>query len=255
MIEQVPQLLSTFQSISVRDLSKVALLSRKDTKYLLSLEELPTVLEELKKYYSVLDIDQRRLFHYKTTYFDTEEFSLYHMHQNGKLNRLKVRSRTYTESNLHFNEIKMKRNTGNTDKARIKRNEGIEHIDVTFEAFLEGQTPIPPERLTIKTGVDFKRITLVDYNFTERLTIDIGLEIYTNNHKEAYNNLVIIELKQDKSSTNATVSRVLRDMRIKKQGCSKYCLAVGTLYNNVKKNRIKSLQRIVQGIQEGKRSN
>lgn len=255
MIEQVSQLLSTFKGISVSDLNKVALLSRKDTKYLLSLDELPRVLEELKKYYSVLDISQRRLFQYNTTYFDTEDFALYHMHQNGKLNRLKVRARSYTESDLHFNEIKMKRNTGNTDKARINRDAITDAIDVTFEAFLDGHSPIPSGQLTKTTGVNFRRITLVDHNFTERLTIDLQLQVHSSHKMESFNNLVIIELKQDKSSTSSTVSRILRDLRIKKQGCSKYCLAVGILYNDVKKNRIKSLQRTVHRIQKGKRSN
>lgn len=254
MLDSITAKLQDFEPLEVSQLSRVALLSRKDTKYLLPLGQLVEVLHELSPYYSVLTIKERRIFQYNTTYYDTEEFDLYNMHQNGKLNRLKVRARSYTESNLHFNEIKQKRNTGNTDKARITRSEAVDSIDVTFEAFIEENTSLPSKELTNKTGVNFKRITLVDKEFTERLTIDVHLEAIREEKRESFNNLVIIELKQDRDSNSSKATQLLRDMRIFKQGCSKYCLAVSTLYDNVKKNQIKKLQRTVDRIQKGTRS-
>lgn len=254
MLDILKKSLNTFTPLNVKELSKVALLSRKDTKYLLSLDSLPEILNSLQPFYSVLAIKDLRLFQYKTTYYDTYDFHLYHMHQNGKLNRLKVRSRSYTESNLHFNEIKKKRNTGNTDKVRITRDQAINSIDVTFEAFLEDNTPLPSKELTNRTHIDFKRITLVDKEFTERLTIDVHLEAHSSKNKVAFTNLAIIELKQDKNASYSQAATILRDMRVFKQGCSKYCLAVGSLYTHVKKNKIKKLQRQVERIQKGTRS-
>lgn len=254
MLNHIEKTLQLFSPLSVSELSKVALLSRKDTKYLISLDQLQTVLETFAPHYSVLTIKERRLFQYNTTYYDTKSFDLYHMHQNGKLNRLKVRSRSYTESNLHFNEIKQKRNKGNTDKARITRDEAVDSIDIIFEAFLEENTTLPAQELTNTTMVNFKRVTLVDKAFTERLTIDVNLEAASSKAQNAFDKLVIIELKQDKNSTYSKATQILRDMRIFQQGCSKYCLAVGTLYDNVKKNRIKRLQRSVDRIQKGNRS-
>lgn len=250
-MEKHLSILKTFQAISVSDLQKVALMSRTDTKYLLSREQLPKLLLNLKKSYSVLDIDGQRLFQYNTTYFDSNDFSLYHMHQNGKLNRFKIRSRSYTDSDLHFNEIKLKSNTGNTDKSRITRNTACETIDVTFEAFIKDKSPITPNDLSQKTMVNFKRLTLVDHNFTERITIDVDLQTSSKNSNANFEKLVILELKRDKSNKHSHAEQMLRDLRIFKQSCSKYCLAVGTLYKNVKKNKIKALQRKVEKIQKG----
>lgn len=254
MLNTINNTLNSFAPLSVNELSRVALLSRKDTKYLLSLDSLPTILDALQPFYAVLTIKDLRIFQYNTTYYDTSNFHLYHMHQNGKLNRLKIRSRTYTESNLHFNEIKQKRNTGNTDKVRITRDQAIDSIDITFEAFLQDNTPFPTHELTNTTAVNFKRITLVDKEFTERLTIDVQLEALSDNNKTTFKKLAIIELKQNKNASHSIAATILRDHRVFKQGCSKYCLAVSTLYDNVKKNRIKKLQRSVERIQKGTRS-
>ena len=46
-----------------------------------------------KYFFTKLEIDGKRLFNYQTEYFDNENKILFKNHQNGKLNRYKIRFR------------------------------------------------------------------------------------------------------------------------------------------------------------------
>ena len=71
-------------------------------------------------YYKVLTISGLRQGRYETRYFDTADYEMYTKHHNGKLNRYKVRFRTYVDSEMNFFEVKFKTNTGRTRKSRVK---------------------------------------------------------------------------------------------------------------------------------------
>ncbi len=66
--------LSEFNSISLKDLDKVQLLNRKDTKFVFSQNKLLQLLDRLKPLYRILEIEGKRTFVYDNTYFDTDEF-------------------------------------------------------------------------------------------------------------------------------------------------------------------------------------
>lgn len=87
---------------------------------------------------------------------------------------------------------------------------------------------------------NFQRITLVNKGKTERLTIDFGVsfENYETGLKEGTGDLVIIELKRD-GNVPSPVLEVLRQLRIRPLGFSKYC--IGSLLTNpqLKRNRFK----------------
>jgi len=96
----------------------------------------------------------------------------------------------------------------------------------------------------------FTRITFVNTGFTERLTIDFHLRFGLPGNGELFqqNELAIIEVKQDKSCPSY-ISALLRDLRIKRAGFSKYCYGMvmtGQVWkvNNMKR-KLRRIQKII----------
>jgi Holliday junction resolvase len=214
-----------------------------DTKYLFESSKLPDLLEQLKQHYYVLEIKKNRVSRYKTLYFDTEDFKCYYIHQFGRKNRYKVRIRRYLESNKTFLEVKYKNNHGKTKKTRIGVDDNVFEIKKEHLPFINEKTKT--ENLVLKDAlwVNYSRISLVSKNFTERLTIDAKLTFEMGDKTSNYENIIILELKQDKRNFSQAQS-ILQDMKIFKSSCSKYCLGVASIHP-VKKNNIKEKIRLI----------
>ena len=76
---------------------------------------------------------------------------------------------------------------------------------------------------------------------TERLTIDCHVKFHhceTDIH-DTFDQLVIIELKRD-GNVYSPVKDMLRELRIKPSGFSKYCIGSALTNPNLKRNRFKS---------------
>ena len=99
-------MLGTFESVTLKQLDSVELQNRIDTKYVLTQDQLLALLRGIRDEQFVLEIDERRLFNYKTVYYDTADFQFFKDHHNGKTNRFKVRIRKYVESEILFLEVK-----------------------------------------------------------------------------------------------------------------------------------------------------
>ena len=78
------------------------------------------LLEMAQGEYRVQETKDERNMRYDTTYFDTLDFNMFHVHQTGHTGRQKLRFRTYVSSNLQFMEVKTKNNHGRTKKKRIE---------------------------------------------------------------------------------------------------------------------------------------
>src|ERR1041384_2152206 len=94
-----PITIDKYQPITLEEMDNVKLMNRTDTKYTFHISRLDEVLEMVMENYRVLEINGKRISNYKTLYYDTNGLELYHKHQSGKLNRYKVRHRTYVDSN------------------------------------------------------------------------------------------------------------------------------------------------------------
>ena len=79
---------SDWETISLNELDSVALYKRIDTKYVLTIDQLFLLMDLIKTTHKILQIDQRRVFNYKTDYFDTSDFQFYTDHHNGYLYRI-----------------------------------------------------------------------------------------------------------------------------------------------------------------------
>lgn len=216
------------------------LMDRTDTKYTFNLTELESLLLEARPYYKVLSVEGHRISRYQTLYYDTENFDLYNRHHSGKLNRYKIRHRTYVESGLGFLEVKFKNNKGRTIKTRIKEK----HSDAAMMKegksfdFLKGQLPFCPSALVPKIWINYSRITLVNKNSAERLTIDLNLEFATGSQTRTMQSLVIAEVKQDSKAPSPFIG-ILRKRHLREGSISKYCFGVASSFAGVKTNNFK----------------
>jgi hypothetical protein len=237
----IEDILLLFDKVNLPDLDQVKLMNRTDLKFCMHINQLPSVLETLQSDYSVLEIKGETIFNYDNTYFDTLDNQMYLSHQNGKRNRFKIRIRNYVESNLNFLEIKFKNNKGRTIKDRIEKLEFIPELNSSEQNFLENACPFTSDQLEPKINSFFKRFTMVNKNFTERVTFDI-YPGFKNPEKEiTLDNLVIIEIKQNKSANLAVITKVLQEKKIIRNGFSKYCIGRSLLEDNIKKNNFKPL--------------
>lgn len=248
-------IIDKYPSISLEEMDKVSLLKRVDTKYLVSIPNLLLFLETLTDTHKVLTINKKVYQNYKTQYYDTAELKMYLEHHNKKANRYKIRVREYIESHLFFLEIKHKSNKGKTIKKRIKLDSNKIENHVKAEKFIKKYSPFTLNQLSAILENRFQRVTLVDRQLSERLTIDIDLQaqdLNTSNKSVDWPNIAIIELKRDANSVADTHKRLL-DLRIKSTGFSKYAIASSILFHSkVKNNNFKKKHRMVDKLSSDK---
>jgi hypothetical protein len=248
-MNEVTDILRTYEPVTLDEMDAVKLMNRVDVKFVFPFNMLMTFLEEMKSGYRVLEVNGKRLSRYETLYFDTQEYRLYTAHHNGKLNRWKVRYRTYAECDLNYFEVKFKNNKGRTIKERVKRQHVTEIIEGKSEVLLRNFTPILPADLRPVLKVRFARITMVNRDMTERITLDTGLtftktlaEITKSTYPElitiGYPGIIIAEIKTG-SSARSQFSEILRKHRITEFSISKYCLGMASLNDRLKKNNFK----------------
>lgn len=234
--------LMQLQPISLDEMSGVKLLNRTDTKFVTSKAELAALMEMAQGKYFAQQIDDKRIASYETTYWDTPEHRFFIDHHNCRAPRQKIRVRTYLDSDLTFLEVKTKNNHGRTKKKRITvpSQERDEVIEAGGTPFIEGLTGETFDTIIPTVQNHFQRITLVNYGKTERLTIDFNVRFdnFETGLAAGTGDLVIIELKRD-GNVYSPILDILRTLRIKASGFSKYCIGSVTTNGNLKHNLFK----------------
>jgi hypothetical protein len=249
-----PAVLHAFEAVHLSEMGHAALLRRTDTKYLLGEAQLSWVLARLTDHYRILEIDGRRLHHYQTLYFDTQDLALYQQHHNGWRNRYKVRERAYADSDLAFLEIKQKTNTNTTIKSRRRTRALSSQLPRNAAPFLRRHYPYRMEELEAKLFNTFQRITLVSTHSVERLTVDVDLRFLWNGVCATLAGIAIAEVKQDGFSTNSEFVRQMRAVGVRATSFSKYCIGVSMLYPEVKHNRFKPQLRQIEKLLQERRT-
>lgn len=232
------QLLANFQSASLADLEKLSLLERYDTKYIIPISLLESVLQKFLVEYLVLEIDGKREFEYFNQYFDTASYMFYTAHHNGKTNRMKIRYRNYKDSGVAFIEIKRKINN-ETKKERIKYSDSSYDFDSIAKDFINKTDEVNANELMPKLQVSYRRITLLNPITKDKITIDRNLYFKNTVHDYSLNEVALIEIKTKKQSQMAYPIRLLKEMMIRHTNVSKYCLGLVLTRSNVKYNRFK----------------
>lgn len=242
-------ILRCFDGHSLQAQSSVALMDRMDTKFILPINLLPTILDKLKAEYSILEMDERRIFTYETTYFDTPDRFFYLAHHNGKLNRNKVRYRRYVDTGTAFMEVKFKNNKGRTIKTRVPLDSANPDFSSVNQFVLESLADQIDE-LETTLFVRYQRITLMNKNGAERLTIDIDLNFKSAQTSSQVNlpKLCIAELKRERKANSSYFMNVIKQQKIYPSNFSKYCIGCALTDNGtLKANRFKpTLHSILQ---------
>jgi hypothetical protein len=238
-MELQTQILNEFQPIDLKEMDSVKLMNRTDTKFIFNISHYQNIMNEIRDHYRVLEVEGKRISRYETLYYDTSRFDLYNKHHQGKLNRYKIRHRTYVESNIGFLEVKFKNNKGRTIKTRISQKD----VPVTWgdesELFLNKMLPFQPHTLQPVIWINYSRLTLVNKTSAERLTIDLGLEFKKNDLSQKLDRLVIAEVKQEKRKASPFMT-VMKKYHIREGSISKYCMGIAFTCNEVKKNNFKN---------------
>lgn len=246
-------ILSLYDSITLGEMSGIRLMNRTDTKFVTTKQMLRKLLILAKDDYCTQEIDGERIAPYYTVYFDTPDNAMYCRHETGHANRQKLRIRSYAKSGQSFLEVKTKNNHGRTHKKRVtmptfnpqepQHNLMFRPQDDCFkdyEEFLANNLRYDPTILTPKVENHFNRITLVNKQKTERLTIDFDLafdNIRNGQHMEM-GSIVIIELKRDGRQPSPILKHLML-LGIKPMGFSKYVIGYALTDNTLRRNRIK----------------
>ena len=249
IVETIDAKLAALDPITLEEMSGIRLMNRIDTKFLVNVRNLPTLLEMAKQDYYVQRIGDLRKAYYRTLYYDTPEATMYVVHQDGKLNRQKIRVREYVESNLMFLEVKKKNNKGRTSKKRITiTDENVLHNEEAI-AFLDEKSKFKMNEIDFRLRNSFFRITLVNKEKSERLTIDfnINFENCVTGVKNTIPKLCIVEVKQD-GNAHSHFKDYLASLRIKKRSISKYCLGMVLTDPSLKYNRFKEKIRYINKL-------
>ena len=233
------QILQQFEPITLKEMEGVKLMNRTDTKFIFNIADYEKIMNEIREHYRVLEVEGQRISRYETLYYDTNNFTLYNEHHKGKLNRYKIRHRTYVESKIGFLEVKFKNNKGRTIKTRISKHDVPLAWEGESENFLSSALPFPPDKLVPVIWINYSRLTLVNKHSPERLTIDLGLEFVKDEKTQQLNKLVIAEVKQEKRQASPFMN-VMKKYHIREGSISKYCMGIAFTCNNVKKNNFKS---------------
>ena len=248
--KSVDQILQTFAPITLDQMSSVKLMNRTDTKFVTHLPMLLQLLQKAQDDYFIQVINGERNMLYDTTYFDTSDFAMYRQHQNGHVNRQKIRFRSYVSSHLQFMEVKTKNNHGRTKKKRIEVSD-MDLSDQEKRDFLAQHLRFDVDALLPHMHNYFHRITLVNKKKTERLTIDTQLEFNNliSRQTKYMGDLVIIELKRD-GLVFSPILQMLRELHIHPHGFSKYCM--GAALTNAAlplhefKDKLRDVEKITQ---------
>lgn len=235
----VREALKGFKTISLHDVEKEKLMDRVDTKYVVSTPSLLSFLDGARDRYAALSIDGETVMAYSSRYFDTEENRMYLDHQRGKRTRQKIRIRLYAANGDAFIEIKSKSNRGATSKRRLPMKPGETLEDYTL--FIEENSFYKTADLHETLRVSFDRITLMDAGQRERITVDINLEFHnpTTGLSLALGDVAVIEWKRSGAAADSPLKTLLRDLRIKPRGFSKYCIGMAMTDPSLRQNRLK----------------
>lgn len=253
-------IIRTYDPISLDEMSGIKLMNRTDTKFVTTVDRLMLLLALAHDEYRVQEVDGKRIASYYTAYFDTPDYNMYTVHQNGHAGRQKLRIRSYVDSGLNFLEVKTKNNHGRTKKKRIDMvgfdpmhpDHGIRFLRQdeqykTYDEFLRKHLRYDPAIMSEKLENHFNRITLVNKSKTERLTIDTGLCFHNmmTGRDADLTGLAIIELKRD-GLQPSPILEMLRELRIKPCGFSKYCMGSAFTNPSLKRNNFKERLRLVE---------
>jgi len=238
---------------TLAQLDAVSLLNRIDTKFLLTVPQVVSVLPVLAQDYRVLDVQGCRLHRYRTLYFDTPDFDLYRQHHAGQAVRHKVRSRLYVDTGLAFFEIKSK-SKRRTVKHRLATPGFLTGLTPDARAFAARLVAADAQVLQPTLRNDFLRVTLVGKRSAERLTLDVNIQFDCDGRTAVLPGIVIAELKQDDTDRDSPFLQAMSAAQLHPTSISKYCVGVGLLVTDVEHDTFEEQLKAIESLTQAENS-
>ena len=233
-------ILKEFDSISLTEIAGVSLMNRVDTKFIFHIDQLNSILLDLKNHYHILIVEKSFTPLYNSLYLDDSNDYFYHEHHRGRNNRFKIRYRHYVDSEKLYFEIKHKKH-GRTLKQRILSDTLDMKLSNKQLEFIRNSSA-PNLKLQDSLSVSYNRITLVSKKSIERVTIDVNLSFTSRKNSKKISDIAIAELKQEKISRDSPYYNVMKERYLLPFNLSKYVLGRITLSGEtpIKHNRFKN---------------
>jgi hypothetical protein len=254
-----PEILSLFSEIevtarkaepvSLENSKELGLLQRFDRKYIAPSVLLPCILSRAAQLYKVLTINNIVSQAYKSRYYDTEDFSMYLEHHNGKTIRYKIRVREYLSNSMSFLEIKRKDIKGFTLKERMQWANGSRDI-MEHKSFIEYFSPYKTNDLNPSIDLAFHRITLMNHEREERITLDYNIHYINPQHTLYIPSIALIEVKSRSSAQLSPMHEILRGLAIRPGSFSKYCTGIMLNYPGLKNNQFKLIMQTINKLNQ-----
>lgn len=252
-LQEIEHHVGQMRSINLYILENVSLQNRIDLKFLSSRLQWEQIFPCLLKNYDILEIQKRRIFTYENIYFDSDSFQLYHDHHNGYVNRVKVRSRKYVETNNCFFEVKKKEHIERTQKHRETTTDLVRELNADQLLFIQSLYRKKIQPLSPVLENHFNRMTFANKSLTERVTIDFNVQFSDQDKHCILDDLFIIEIKKDKNHHQSLIEKRIKELNMRPQGFSKYVYGMASLKSNLKKNNFLPLIKKVNHLRNGSR--
>lgn len=212
---------------------RAALQTRVDRKYLLTVADLPLLLDHLASYARVLEIDGERAFRYESVYFDTPGLVSYHCAAYRRRRRFKVRTRTYLDSAQCWLEVKISGARGSITKHRLpyqpQDRRTVQPGRTFVDETLTRELIFPAEGSSLEPTLvsSYRRSTLLLPQTNSRVTIDTDLRWQDGRHTLELPGLVVVETKT--RSAAAPLDRMLWQRGTRPARISKYATGLAAL--------------------------
>ena len=169
-------------------------------KYITTTKKVGNILFSLGNRFRVLNVGGKKVFSYRTLYFDTWNCCFFNEYLNENPLRHKVRLRETENGNRRYFEVKVSDSTKNRQlKQRIAIESWECFKNAQTEELLGRGTGLTFEQITPILECQFKRIVLIDNKAQQRVSIDLS-PIFINSRTGVnigVPELVIIETKRN----------------------------------------------------------
>lgn len=218
-----------------------ALQTRYDRKFLVERDRVAELVIGLGDHLRVLESAGTRLTTATTSYFDTSTLRTYQDHLQRRRRRFKIRTRHYGDPTSAMLELKVKGARGQTIKHRWPHPASCpERLDaaargILTDALHAAYTQALPDGLELVAQTRFQRLTLVDPQARERITIDHDLTVTAGGRRvELGHRCVVVEVKA--AHRRGPSSAAIRIMGLRPAPISKYCLGLVATHPDLRGN-------------------
>lgn len=213
--------LSQFSTASDLLLRKRSLLSRREDKFILSLEALPSFLAAMPSHYHVLRAAGEAGLTYETLYLDSDDLPLLEL-GHALSARSKIRIRRYPSRGLCYLEVKSRDISGLTTKHRLLRGNCAPVLETRDWNFIRTHVPQVRDDIRPQVCVRYRRLSFLSLLSQERLTVDLQLHYWEDDREEWLQEAAVVEVKRPPNGAPSQAIRWLAKNQIAVSQFSKY---------------------------------